>query len=118
MASDLAVTTTSSRLLKITSLLALLLMTAVVLKTMSFLFVPLSVALLCCYALGLPMDLLQRLRVPAGLRILLVILCAALVFYLLGRLLHANLIEPAGAVAGVRGDFLGLRRKRALPVAD
>ncbi|MDH3392437.1 MAG: AI-2E family transporter [Desulfobulbaceae bacterium] len=93
MGCDPALPTTSTPLLKITAWLALLLMTAVVLKTLSFLFVPLSVALLCCYALGLPMEVLQRLRVPAGLRILLVILCAAFVFYLLGRLLHANIIE-------------------------
>ena len=93
MASDFVLTTSSERLTKITVWLALLLMTAVVLKMMAFLFVPLSVALLFCYALGLPIDLLQRLRVPASLRILLVVLCAAFVFYLLGRLLQANIIE-------------------------
>ena len=93
MGSDHALSAGSARLTKITAWLALLLMTAVVLKTLAFLFVPLSVALLCCYALGVPMELLQRLRVPVGLRILLVVLCAAFVFYLLGRLLHANIIE-------------------------
>ncbi len=82
-------------------------MTAVVLKTLAFLFVPLSVALLCCYALGLPMELLQRLRVPVGLRILLVVLCAAFVFYLLGRLLQANLIELQERLPGFEAIFWG-----------
>ena len=93
MGSDLAVAENSSRLTTITVWLALLLMASVVLKMMAFLFVPLSVALLLCYALGLPMDLLQRLRVPASLRIIFVVLGAAFVFYLLGRLMHANIIE-------------------------
>ena len=84
---------TVGRLPTITAWVALLLMTTVVLKTLAFLFVPLSVALLFCYALGLPMELLQRLRVPVGLRIMLVVCCAALVFYLLGRLVQANIIE-------------------------
>ncbi len=81
------------RLLAVTAWLALLLMAALILKTLAFLFVPLSVALLFCYAFGLPMELLQRLRVPVGLRILLVVFCAALVFYLLARLVQANLLE-------------------------
>ncbi|MDH4322180.1 MAG: AI-2E family transporter [Desulfobulbaceae bacterium] len=81
------------RLLTVTAWLALLSMTAVVLKALAFLFVPLAVALLFCYALGLPMELLQRLRVPMWLRILLVVFCTALVFYLLGRLVQANVLE-------------------------
>ena len=107
MASECTVTTSSERLIKITAWLALLLMTAVVLKMLAFLFVPLSVALLFCYALGLPMDLLQRLRVPAFLRILLVVLCAALVFYLLGRLMHANLIELQQRMPEFEATFWG-----------
>lgn len=81
------------RLMKITFWMALLLMAAVVLKTMAFLFVPLSVALLFCYALEFPMEFLQRHRVPASLRILLVVLFMAFFFYLLGRLVHANILE-------------------------
>lgn len=65
----------------------------VVLKTLAFLFVPLAIALLLVYALGIPLDFLARFRVPNFLRIILVV-CLCLVFlYLFGRLVAANIKE-------------------------
>ncbi|MCK5437314.1 MAG: AI-2E family transporter [Desulfobulbaceae bacterium] len=71
----------------------LVVLLAVILKTLDFLFIPLCVSLLFCYALGIPVDFLKRLRVPGFLRIILVVFFVLAVFYLLGRLVHANVKE-------------------------
>jgi len=81
------------RLTTVTSWLALLVLTVVILKTLAFLFVPLSVALLFCYALGMPLEYLQRRGVPAPLRIVTVVFFVVALFYLVGRLVHVNILE-------------------------
>lgn len=62
-------------------------------KTLSFLFIPLSIALLFCYALGIPLEFLQRFRIPNALRILIVIFFILTVIYLFGRLIYVNIQE-------------------------
>jgi len=63
------------------------------LKTLSFLFIPFSIALLLCYALGIPLEFLQRFHIPNALRILIVIFFILTVFYLFGRLIYVNMQE-------------------------
>ncbi len=63
------------------------------LKTLSFLFIPFSIALLLCYALGIPLEFLQRFRIPTRLRIMIVICFILTIFYLFGRLIHVNIQE-------------------------
>ncbi len=80
-------------LLAATAWAVLLVLAVVVLKALAFLFVPLAVALLCCYGLALPLEFLQRLRVPTALRSVAVVLGVVAACYLLGRLVQANVVE-------------------------
>ncbi len=80
-------------IIEIASWALLVVLLAVILKTLDFLFVPLCVSLLFCYALGIPVDFLKRLRVPGFLRIILVVFFILAVFYLLGRLVQVNVKE-------------------------
>lgn len=64
---------------------------AIILKTLSFLFIPLSISLLFCYALGAPLDFLERMNIPGYLRIVIVVLFVLLLFYLLGSLVNTNI---------------------------
>ncbi len=66
---------------------------AFTLKTLSFIFVPLSLAILICYALGIPLDLMTRYKVPRYLRIAAVVLAVSVMLYLLGRLVAGNVRE-------------------------
>ena len=67
-----------------------------ILKTLGFLFIPLSIALLFVYALGVPLNLMKKLKVPNGLRIILVVGGVLGVLYLFGRLISANVREFHG----------------------
>lgn len=73
--------------------LLVVVLSTMILKTLGFLFIPLFIALLFVYALGVPLDLLKKLKVPNGLRIVLVVGCVLGVLYLLGRLISANIRE-------------------------
>lgn len=64
-----------------------------ILKTLSFLFVPFAVAILLVYALGMPLDLLARLNIPNFLRIFVVVCLCFIFMYLFGRLVAANIKE-------------------------
>lgn len=77
----------------ITAFFLLAILSAVVLKTLAFIFIPFTISLLICYALGKPLNLLQRLRVPTFLRIILVVTSVLTVIYLFGRLLTVNIKE-------------------------
>jgi predicted PurR-regulated permease PerM len=66
---------------------------AVILKNLAFLFVPLAIALLLVYALGIPLDFLARFNIPNAVRILLVVCLGFAFMYLFGRLVAANIGE-------------------------
>ncbi|MDA3972112.1 MAG: AI-2E family transporter [Desulfobulbaceae bacterium] len=68
-------------------------LSTIILKTLGFLLVPLSIALLFVYALGVPLNLMKKLKVPNGLRIILVVGGILGVLYLLGRLVSINVRE-------------------------
>ena len=61
------------RISDVSSWLLLLVLLTIILKTLGFLFIPLCFAILACYAMGIPLDYLKRLKVPSFLRILIVI---------------------------------------------
>lgn len=65
----------------------------IILKTLGFLLIPLAIALLFVYALGVPLDLMKRLKVPNRLRIIFVVGGILGSLYLLGRLVSANVRE-------------------------
>lgn len=73
--------------------LVILVFVSVILKTMAFLFVPLSMALLFCYALGMPMDMLQRFKMPIYLRIVIIVFFVLGALFFLGKLVHVNIRE-------------------------
>ncbi len=79
-----------TRTVELTDAFFLAVLATVVLKTLSFLFVPLCIALLFCYAMGAPLDLLRKVRLPNWLRIGIVVVSILLVLYLIGSLVHAN----------------------------
>jgi predicted PurR-regulated permease PerM len=73
--------------------LLIVVLSTMILKKLGFLFIPLFIALLFVYALGVPLDFLKKLKVPNGLRIVLVVGCVLGVLYLLGRLISVNIRE-------------------------
>ena len=100
----------SAGLITVTAWVVLLVLVTVILKTLAFLFIPLSVSLLFCYALGLPLDFLERLKLSPFLRIVVVILFVVVLFYLLGRLVHANLLELQVRLPEFEATFWGYTR--------
>lgn len=68
-------------------------LSTMILKSLGFLFIPLAIALLFVYALGVPLNIMKKLKVPNGLRILLVVSGILGVVYLLGRLISLNVRE-------------------------
>ncbi len=78
---------------KLTIWLVFLIIIVIILKSLAFLFIPFSISLLLCYALGIPIDRLRRLGIPSSLRIVLVVLLVMAFIYLFGRLLSTNIIE-------------------------
>ncbi len=75
------------------SWLLVVVLSTIILKNLGFLFIPLSIALLFVYALGVPLNLMQKLKVPNGLRIVLVVGGVLGVMYLFGRLISINVRE-------------------------
>jgi len=71
----------------------LVVLLTLILKTLDFLFIPFSIALLIGYALGIPLDFLQRFRLPAPLRTMGVVFLVIVCVYLLGRLVNVNIKE-------------------------
>jgi len=64
-----------------------------ILDSLSFILIPFLIALLFCYAIGLPMDYLQQHHVPPVIRILLTVIFLVGICYLLERLIQQNLIS-------------------------
>ncbi|MDX1775298.1 MAG: AI-2E family transporter [Desulfobulbales bacterium] len=70
--------------------LLLLVLLTVILKTLSFLFIPLIFAILACYAMGIPFDFLKKLKIPGSLRILIITAIVLAVIFVLGKLVTHN----------------------------
>lgn len=81
------------KLFKLTIWLVFLILMVIILKSLAFLFIPFSISLLLCYALGIPIDRLRHLGIPNSLRILIVVLLLMAFVYLFGRLLSNNIVE-------------------------
>ncbi len=62
-----------------------------ILESLSFILIPFLIALLFCYAIGLPMDYLQQHHVPPVIRILLTVFFLVGICYILERLIQQNL---------------------------
>jgi predicted PurR-regulated permease PerM len=76
----------------VTSWILLLVLLTVVLKTLSFLFIPLSFAILACYAMGIPLDYLKRFKIPSFLRIFITIAIIMALIFMLGKLVSINIV--------------------------
>lgn len=72
------------------SWMLLLVLCTIILKSLSFLFIPLFFAILICYALGIPLDFLKRFHLPGPIRIILVIGLVLLLIFMLGKLVMLN----------------------------
>ncbi len=83
----------SHKIVEAAAWLIIAVLLTIVLKTLDFILIPLCFALLVCYALGIPMDFLKRLKVPKHLRILILVVGILLVVYLFGSLVGANIDE-------------------------
>jgi AI-2 transport protein TqsA len=88
-----------------TSWLLLLVLLTVILQTLSFLFIPLFFAILACYAMGIPLDYLKRLRVPSSLRIFLTIALVMVVIFMLGKLVTVNIKAFQNQLPGYETKF-------------
>ena len=64
-----------------------------ILKSLSFILIPFLIALLICYAIGLPMDYLQQHHVPTVIRILLTVIFLVGGMYVFERLIQQNLVS-------------------------
>ena len=73
------------------SWLLLLVLLTVILQTLSFLFIPLFFAILACYAMGIPLEYLKRLKVPSFLRIFITIAIVMVVIFIFGKLVTVNI---------------------------
>jgi AI-2 transport protein TqsA len=105
---------------EVTAWLLLIVLVAVILKELSFIFIPLSIALLLSYALGFPMDVMRSWGVPVYLRIIAGVVFVGSCIYLLSTLIQINVaafteqfpdfeqkvIENLNALA----DWLGVSR--------
>jgi predicted PurR-regulated permease PerM len=72
------------------SWLLLIVLFTVILRTLSFLFIPLCFAILVCYALGIPLDFLKRFHMPGFVRIIFVVGVVLLLIFMLGKLVILN----------------------------
>jgi len=73
--------------------LLLLVLVTIILKALSFLFIPLIFAILACYAMGIPFDFLKRMKIPSFLRIIIIIAIVMAVIFVLGKLVTHNVRE-------------------------
>lgn len=81
------------RPLEVAAWLVIVVLVTLIVKTLSFIFIPLSVAVLIFFAVGIPMEFLKRFGVPPWLRILLVVSFMLDGLYWVGVLLQANIME-------------------------
>jgi len=92
---------------EIAAWLVILVLVTLIVKTLSFLFIPLSVALLIFFALGMPMEFLRRFGVPGWLRIMLVVSLVLGSIYLVGWLVQANVLECVAKMPVIEQQLLG-----------
>ena len=79
-----------TRITVVASWLLLLVLLAVILQTLSFLFIPLCFAILACYAMGIPMDQMKRFKLPKFIRIMIIIAFVMAMIFMLGKLVSVN----------------------------
>ena len=82
--SEFKITTAASWLL-------ILVLLSIILQNLSFIFIPFIFAILACYAMGIPLDYLKRLKVPSFLRIFLIIVFVLAMIFMLGKLVTVNI---------------------------
>jgi predicted PurR-regulated permease PerM len=87
---DKAKTLSDKRITIVASWLLLLVLLTVILQTLSFIFIPLCFAILACYAMGIPMDYLERFRIPKFMRIIIIIAFIVALIFMLGKLVIIN----------------------------
>ena len=75
------------------SWLLVIILATIILRTLSFLFIPLCFAILFCYALGIPLDFLKRFHLPRFVRIFLVVGLVLLLIFILGKLVVHNVAD-------------------------
>ena len=80
-----------TRITVVASWLLLLVLLAVILQTLSFLFIPLCFAILACYAMGIPMDQMKRFKLPKFIRIMIIIAFVMAMIFMLGKLVSVNI---------------------------
>ena len=83
---------------EIAAWLVIVVLVTLIVKTLSFIFIPLSIAVLVFFAVGIPMEFLKRFGVPPWLRILLVVSFMLDGLYWIGGLLQANIMEFIGQI--------------------
>lgn len=81
---------------EIAAWLVIVVLVTLIAKTLSFIFIPLSMAVLVFFAVGIPMEFLKRFGVPPWLRIVLVVSSILGGLYWVGGLLRANILEFVG----------------------
>ena len=85
--------TEQRRILHLAAWLVMVVLVTLILKSLAFIFIPFSMALLLSYVLGMPYELLGRFRMPDYVRIGIVVLSLLLLLFLSGRLVYANILE-------------------------
>ena len=90
---EFSTTNSNFKITNAASWLLLLVLLTVILQTLSFLFIPLCFAILACYAMGIPLEYLKRLKVPGFLRIFVTIAIVMVVIFMLGKLVTVNIRE-------------------------
>ncbi len=80
-------------LVEITCMVILTIALVVIMGQLSFLFIPFCMALLFCYAFGLPLDFMQKHHVPPLVRTFLTVFLIIGSFYTIGRIIQINLID-------------------------
>jgi AI-2 transport protein TqsA len=91
---------------EITAWVLLVVLLAVILKELSFIFMPLSIALLLSFALGMPLDAMRRWGVPSSLRIISGVMFVAGAIFLLSVLIQININAFMEQYADFEGRFV------------
>ncbi|MFH1020232.1 MAG: AI-2E family transporter [Pseudomonadota bacterium] len=78
---------------EIAAWLVIVVLVSLIVNTLSFLFLPLSVSLLIFFALGMPLEFLRRFGVPGWLRIFLVVSLVLGSMYLIVWRIQSNVLE-------------------------
>lgn len=92
---------------EIAAWLVIVVLVTLIVKTLSFLFIPLSVSLLIFFALGMPLEFLRRFGVPGWLRILLVVSVVLGSMYMIGWLVQANVLECVAQMPVIEEQLSG-----------